>query len=334
MDRVSAPHTFSFADMQVIGKNQPGKSDNLRDAVVQFESLFVNMMLKSMRDANAVLAEGSYLNSSEIQMHQQMLDQQMSVHLSEQGGIGLAEPLMRQLGGGLDNPSDIDEKSSPITLDYPVKDSPVKDSLIGDSSVKEPPVRDFPIRGALLNEVPPELEPTQVALQVPTVDELNAASSEGFASPIEFVDKLLPMFTATLADSPINPLTALAQAALETGWGAHQMQQADGKPAHNLFGIKASNWSGAVAQSQTVEFSQGQPIQQLDSFRAYDDWSQSVQDYAKLVGGNTRYAGAVEQAQDPAAYLQGLKDAGYATDPNYARKILDVLDRIKQMLSH
>jgi flagellar protein FlgJ len=324
MDRVSAPHTFSFADMQVIGKNQPGKSDNLRDAVVQFESLFVNMMLKSMRDANAVLAEGSYLNSSEIQMHQQMLDQQMSVHLSEQGGIGLAEPLMRQLGGGLDNPTGAEQKSAPTTLDSPVKEAPAKD---------------FSTRGALVNEVPPKLELAHTAqlnqpeVLVQKVDELTAANPESFASPIEFVDKLLPTFTAALADSPINPLTALAQAALETGWGAHQMQQANGKPAFNLFGIKASNWTGPVAQSPTVEFLQGQPIQQLDSFRAYDDWNQSVQDYAKLVGGNTRYAGAVEQAQDPAAYLQGLKDAGYATDPNYANKILDVLDRIKQMLA-
>ena len=45
------------------------------------------------------------------------------------------------------------------------------------------------------------------------------------------------------------------------------------------------------------------------------------------------YAGAVEQAEDPAAYLQGLEDAGYATDPKYAEKILDVLDNIKQMLA-
>ena len=294
MDRVSSPHSFSFADVQVIGKNAPSKADNLQDAVVQFESLFVNMMLKSMRDANKLLAEGSYLNSSEIQMHQQMLDQQMAVHLSEQGGIGLAEPLLRQLGGGL--PSGASKQAAANEQLLSVQDR------------------------AMLERTP------DIKRSAP------AASETSFATPMDFVDKLLPTFTAALADSPINPVTALAQAALETGWGAQQMVQADGKPAHNLFGIKASNWTGPTAQSRTVEFLDGQPIQQHQSFRAYADWSQSVQDYAKLVGDSARYSGAIEQAQDPTAYLHGLQDAGYATDPKYAEKILDVLASIKQML--
>ena len=285
MDRVTAPNSFSFADLQVLGKDSPSNPDNLRDAVVQFESLFVNMMLKSMRDANAVLAEGSYLNSSEIQMHQQMLDQQMSVHLSEQGGIGLAEPLMRQLSGGLDVQADARVAEPTISQHHPA--------------------------------------PAPAAAELP----------DRFESPADFVAKLLPTFTEALKDSPINPLTALAQAALETGWGAHQLSQANGEPARNLFGIKATHWSGATADSPTLEFQQGQPIQKLESFRAYDDWSESVQDYANLIGGNSRYAGALEQAADPAAYLHALKDAGYATDPNYASKILDVLDSVKQLLA-
>lgn len=309
MDRVSAPNSFSFADLQVIGKNNPSKSDNLQDAVVQFESLFVNMMLKSMRDANALLAEGSYLNSSEIQMHQGMLDQQLAVHLSEQGGIGLAEPLLRQLGGGLEK--DNGQVTPPGLLKQPVAEN----LLTAKSQGANTPIANTPIAN------------TQVA----KTQDLQPSTS--FSSPMEFLDKLLPTFTSALADSPINPLTALAQAALETGWGVHQMQQADGKSAHNLFGIKASNWSGPTAQAQTMEFLQGRPIQQQQSFRAYDDWSQSVQDYAKLVGTSPRYTSAVEQAQNPAAYLQGLQDAGYATDPKYADKILDVLDNIKQMLS-
>lgn len=311
MDSVGAPRSFSFADLQVLGKNKPDNPDNLREAVVQFESLFVNMMLKSMRDANAVLAEGSYLSSSEIQMHQQMLDQQMAVHLSEQGGIGLAEPLMRQLGGGLDS-GQADTQSAqdqPLVLSNP------------SMAVRQPTLQQS------------QPEQTVLATSVAEVENANPEVVEQFDTPADFVRTLLPTFTEALADSPINPMTALAQAALETGWGAHQMQQASGKPAHNLFGIKASNWSGPTAQAQTMEFLQGQPIQKVDSFRAYDDWSQSVRDYANLIGGSDRYAGAIEQAQDPAAYLNALKDAGYATDPNYAGKILSVLDRVKQLLS-
>ncbi len=319
MDRVNSAHSFSFADLQVIGKNQPSKSDNLQDAVVQFESLFVNMMLKSMRDANKLLAEGSYLNSSEIQMHQQMLDQQMAVHLSEQGGIGLAEPLLRQLGGGLE--PDRPTSSQPFN----VQDQSRLDST-GHAKAGEKLVLPLDVEPTIQTSDTVEPDPSGLTAQAST-DALS------FATPMAFVDQLLPTFRAALANSPINPVTALAQAALETGWGAHQMVQDDGQPAHNLFGIKATHWTGPTAQSQTVEFLEGQPIQQQQSFRAYADWGQSVRDYAKLVENNERYADAVDQAHDPAAYLQGLKDAGYATDPKYAEKILDVLDNIKQMLS-
>lgn len=334
MDQVSSAHSFSFADIQVIGKNQPSKSDNLQDAVVQFESLFVNMMLKSMRDANKLLAEGSYLNSSEIQMHQQMLDQQMAVHLSEQGGIGLAEPLLRQLGGGMEPDRPTAAEQTPL-----VRGQPTEAILAQPFSAQDRSTLDL-TRHAKAGEKPSQplvAEPTiQTSDAVePSLLNIEAEKSTGvrsFATPMEFVDKLLPTFRAALAHSPINPVTALAQAALETGWGAHQMVQSDGQPAHNLFGIKANNWSGPTAQSQTVEFLEGQPIQKEQSFRAYADWGQSVQDYAKLVENNERYADAVDQAQDPGAYLHGLKNAGYATDPKYAEKILDVLDNIKQML--
>lgn len=335
MDQVSSAHSFSFADIQVIGKNQPSKSDNLQDAVVQFESLFVNMMLKSMRDANKLLAEGSYLNSSEIQMHQQMLDQQMAVHLSEQGGIGLAEPLLRQLGGGMEPDRPTPAEQTPLIRGQSPQETTAQPFSAQDRSTL---ALTAGAKASQKSMEPPAIEPT---VQTSSKVEIDAASVAveaptnvlSFATPMEFVDKLLPTFRSALANSPINPVTALAQAALETGWGSHQLVQGDGEPAHNLFGIKATNWSGPTAQSQTVEFLEGQPIQQQQSFRAYADWGQSVQDYAKLVEDNERYADAVDHAQDPVAYLHGLKDAGYATDPKYAEKILDVLDNIKQMLS-
>lgn len=335
MDQVSSAHSFSFADIQVIGKNQPGKSDNLQDAVVQFESLFVNMMLKSMRDANKLLAEGSYLNSSEIQMHQQMLDQQMAVHLSEQGGIGLAEPLLRQLGGGMEPDRPTAAEQTPLIRGESAQERLVQPFTAQDRSTLDLTAKP---RASEKSTLPLDVESKTQSPGIVELDPVSPAAvapsnALSFATPMDFVDKLLPTFRAALASSPINPVTALAQAALETGWGAHQMVQSDGKPAHNLFGIKATNWSGPTAQSHTVEFLEGQPIQQQQSFRAYADWSQSVQDYAKLVENNERYTDAVDQAQDPAAYLHGLKDAGYATDPKYAEKILDVLDNIKQMLS-
>ena len=69
-------------------KNTP---EALRQVAQQFESLFLNIMLKAMRDSNAVFAEGNYLQSNEMEFHQENLDNQLSVSMSEGRGLGLAE---------------------------------------------------------------------------------------------------------------------------------------------------------------------------------------------------------------------------------------------------
>ena len=71
----------------------------LEVAVRQFESLFVSMMLKGMRQANEAFSKGNFLNSDQTRFYQDMYDSQLSVTLSEQGGLGLTQVLMRQLGG-------------------------------------------------------------------------------------------------------------------------------------------------------------------------------------------------------------------------------------------
>ena len=118
----------------------------------------------------------------------------------------------------------------------------------------------------------------------------------------------------------------LGQAALESGWGKHEIRAADGSPSHNLFGIKAGkNWKGASVEVMTTEYLDGAPRKILQRFRAYGSYAEAFQDYAALLKGNRRYAAVLGQT-DGAAFAQGLQRAGYATDPRYADKLTSILN--------
>ncbi len=94
--------SHSYTDLASLNKIRSGAKNNQRcelaDVGRQFESMFIRMVLKSMREANAVFSEGNFLNSSETQFRQDMLDDQLSISLTEGQGIGLASSLVKQLG--------------------------------------------------------------------------------------------------------------------------------------------------------------------------------------------------------------------------------------------
>jgi flagellar protein FlgJ len=142
-------------------------------------------------------------------------------------------------------------------------------------------------------------------------------------------DFLARMKEAALQASVATGIPArflLGQAALESGWGKHEIRAADGSPSHNLFGIKAGkNWKGASVEVMTTEYLDGAPRKILQRFRAYGSYAEAFQDYAALLNGNRRYAAVLRQT-DGAAFAQGLQRAGYATDPRYADKLTSILN--------
>ena len=142
-------------------------------------------------------------------------------------------------------------------------------------------------------------------------------------------DFLARMKEAALQASVATGIPArflLGQAALESGWGKHEIRAADGSPSHNLFGIKAGkNWKGASVEVMTTEYLDGAPRKILQRFRAYGSYAEAFQDYAALLKGNRRYAAVLGQT-DGAAFAQGLQRAGYATDPRYADKLTSILN--------
>ncbi|ARQ75404.1 flagellar assembly peptidoglycan hydrolase FlgJ [Pseudomonas fragi] len=98
---VASSDSGAFTDLNRLNKLKVGdrESDgNMRKVAQEFESLFLNEMLKSMRSANEVLGKDNPLNTPAAKQYQEMYDQQLSVTLSRQGGgIGLADVLMRQM---------------------------------------------------------------------------------------------------------------------------------------------------------------------------------------------------------------------------------------------
>ena len=75
----------------------------------------------------------------------------------------------------------------------------------------------------------------------------------------------------------------------------------------------------------TTEYVNGKPQKQLERFRAYDSYADSFRDYAQLLSANPRYQNVLARGQDAAGFAQGLQQAGYATDPNYADKLMRVI---------
>jgi len=246
-------------------KNDPAV---LREVAGQFEALFIQSILKNMRESE--LADPLLGGSDQHKMMQGMLDQQLSVEMASGRGIGLADMLVQQLGG--------DSKSI----------QPTRESF----SLSAPP-----------RSVAKDVEPS-------------------WGSPQDFARDVWPHVERVAERLKIAPEALLAQAALETGWGAHVMQRSNGVSSFNLFGIKAGrDWSGSSVSRSTLEYTDGIAQRNVERFKAYPDLVAAFNDYAALIEDNPRYKTVGGHGTDSDGFATALQDAGYATDPSYAAKI-------------
>ena len=162
----------------------------------------------------------------------------------------------------------------------------------------------------------------------PAVADVARADEWRPESPDEFIRDLWPQAQGAAAELGVAPEVLVAQAALETGWGRSVSRGADGASSHNLFNIKADHrWGGEHVTISTLEYRDGVAVRERADFRAYDSFEESFRDYVDFLRANPRYGDVLANANDPQAYIQGLQDAGYATDPNYAKKIGSILAR-------
>lgn len=292
---------------------QSGDKKALEEAAKQFEAIFVQMMLKSMRKAQEALADkDSPFNSQQVKFYRDMHDQQLAVDLSSKGNIGIADLIVQQLSIGEEGFM----PASAIRSDGNLSDLTRKLSegqAIGQASTQN----DAPKTDTQNNQS-------------------GATKQSAFPSPSAFVAKLLPHVQEFAEQLGLDPKALLAQAAVETGWGKFMIHNAQGTNSHNLFGIKADKrWQGDSAAINTIEFDQGVAKQQKAAFRSYESFNAALQDYVSFVSENPRYQPAMQNTSDPKAYFTALQKAGYATDPNYADKVLSVLnsDTLKSAFS-
>ncbi|MFH5254428.1 flagellar assembly peptidoglycan hydrolase FlgJ [Burkholderia semiarida] len=147
-----------------------------------------------------------------------------------------------------------------------------------------------------------------------------------------FVTEILPHASRAGAVLGVSPEVIVAHAALESGWGQRPLRHADGRTSHNLFGIKATRgWRGEVVDSNTTEYFNGEAVKTVERFRSYRNYANAFDDYANLLGGNVRYAGALNRGGDADAFAMGLVRGGYATDPRYAEKLAQVMAQIREI---
>ncbi len=167
------------------------------------------------------------------------------------------------------------------------------------------------------------LEITGQAITMATASEADL-NRKKFASPEEFVATMMPMAEQAAKKLGVDPRYLVAQAALETGWGKSIIRGSESGSSHNLFGIKAHGWDGASAKVTTSEFVQGVKVKEKAEFRSYDSFEQSFNDYVSFLESNGRYKQALQSTANPERFVSELQQAGYATDPNYAKKISQI----------
>lgn len=272
---------------------------NLKQVAQQLEGLFVQMMLKSMRSA---LPQEGILNSEQTRLYTSLYDQQLAQQMAQKG-IGLADIMVKQLSKGESRPEE-NAATVPLVWDkqvLPTFSSPMLHTLSSQSLQQQ-------VRRA----VP----------QLPTVAVMPLTTGS-------FVARLASPARLASQQSGIPHQLIMAQAALESGWGQREIPTREGTPSYNLFGIKAGNsWQGPVTEITTTEFEQGVAKKIKARFRVYGSYLEGIGDYVKLLTSNPRYANvAAAPSAEQAAHA--LQQAGYATDPQYAKKLVRVIQQIK-----
>ncbi len=325
VDTSAVPTAYTdIAQLQARRANTP---ENLRAAAEQFEAMLADVWLKSMRAATEALG-GGLVDSHAMDVHQEMLDHQWAIHMAENGGLGIADVIVRQL-----------QRNPPTTADRTVAELPrlsvrTAASSTGDGArvaLAAQRYRDDAV-GA-----PGEPRTGSAASASPTLDAradatsaLDSTRSPGrtslFSGPAEFAREVLPVIREIVTPLGLSPLAVAAQAALETGWGRAVIATADGQPSHNLFGVKAGpDWTGPATDTVSGEFVDGVMRVLPARFRSYANVRESVEDLVNLLQTGARYAGVLQHGASPEGYARALQAAGYATDPDYAVKIQRVV---------
>jgi peptidoglycan hydrolase FlgJ len=293
----------------------------MKMAAQQFDAVFTQMMLKSMRDATP--QDGPF-DSHDSATFTSMMDQQMSQELSKKG-IGVADAMLKQLmrNQGMQVGGSGGAANSLASMANALGGGT---SSGGDEG-----------QTAALNALAKAYGNAQANGQLAMGKAYSGNSSltpplrgDGSSPKIDaFVDKLAAPAQAASAATGIPARFIIGQAALESGWGKNEIKKADGSTSHNVFGIKAGkDWTGKTVSTVTTEYVNGKPQRSVEKFRSYDSYQEAMTDYASVLKSNPRYAQVLNSSRDVTGFANGMQRAGYATDPHYAKKLLSIMQKM------
>ncbi len=313
----------SLQSINAIGRED--KDQALRKVADQFESMFVKMMMKSMRDANKVFQEDSIMHSPQEDFYQQMYDDQMSISLTGKQGMGLSDVIYRQLNQEYGDvaergevqwqPLDDRRKNFSHSIDF---------NQIEKKNTQLKPTIDksgFEIDASFVNSKKAQETSAKETIENPEAEKLTK-----FESPEHFIQQLYPAAEKIAKEMGVSPKAIISQAALETGWGKFIIhgetdEQGTKENSFNFFGIKAdSRWEGDKVSITTHEYRDGKRVTEKADFRSYPNIEAGLKDYSNFLKAQ-RYEKAMAAGTDIEKYAKELQTAGYATDPQYAQKI-------------
>jgi len=301
---ISLQQASVYADLQGLNNlrhstTEQNSDESLRFVAEQFEAIFMQMMLKSSRGESD---DGGLFDSQQTEFYQDWHDKQLSIDLAAGKGVGIAEMLIKQLQ---------------------TKQSKIDPSILNKNIHNEISAPAYPVVPSvpLTNGEIPKSDVLDKVSAIPKAQEVQ------LGTPQAFVDHLWPLAKDAAEKLGVAPEVILAQAALETGWGKKITRDMSGASSHNLFNIKADGrWNGDHATVSTLEYRDGVAVREQANFRAYDSFAESFSDYVNFMKDSPRYQAALDVAADAEAFTRELSQAGYATDPNYAHKIMRIAD--------
>lgn len=286
-------------------KNETENKVALKKVAQQFESMFINLLLKNMRSANDVFGKEGMFDSQESRFYRDMHDNQLALSLAHGRGFGVADAMYRQLLR--DHGHEVEKNYFPREI--------IREPIISPSGS-------------------PSGSPSSKNNNQKTDISGEHDRSLVVSTPEDFIHKVRDAATKAATSLGVDRDILIAQSALETGWGKKIISKADGDSSFNLFNIKADQrWPGNVVERSTLEFLGGKFAKVSAKFRAYDSIQESFNDFGQFIFGSERYKGVLKESLAPESFISGIHKAGYATDPNYVQKVMSVYERVKSIIS-
>ncbi len=330
--------------------------ENAKEVSEQLEALFLQMVLKSMRDATS---KDDLLPSEQSDTYLSLFDQQLAYNMSKaNGGVGLASQIEKQIMQYIQNKNTMENgvpitgeetKTNPIPLATGIPTSipknnktPSIETTINnkvEAEQENKPIIEIPSANINKTNLNQAFESLIEQAKTSNIAKTNTdvavkANTSSNLTPKNFIQDILRDGLQASKETGVPPQFILGHAALESGWGKYIPQKSDGKSSFNIFSVKASkDWKGETVDVSTTEYVNGKPVNKVEKFKSYGSYTEAFSDYVATLKNNSRYQ-SVFNSQTSNDFAKSLQKAGYATDPQYANKLEQVINgnRLKQSI--